>query len=1211
MAIFISKKAIEKIGIGFESISPGDVKNPPLKSTILKEDVFLQRLNGEELTVALEDILKPSSDQNEAYKKIKLGLNVLLHNDILDQNAFGFLNSGSGVWGDQETTLLNAFQTLANLSQTNFINPASIFELDRLLNSIQDRTQYDTLQSGEIIYVGYLLQSELNFRVSSNSTTVHFVDSQGSIPSLELSANQDLTLRAIIKYNENLDDNGLIPFQIPKKYLDESLFSDEEDKARSKNVIYIPSSGLTLPSFNGEVIQQITTDDLLNELERVPPNPLGEMAKLHLVGPGESFVDLAISNYFFDPSIPGSAPPDVTINNPNNTAQPSYTFPIPSKSPEDERSSDYRLKFYLNYLYYYNSVEDDNVPGGIREYGMKASSGYTRHNVANLENTYIFDNEFDPAVPDTGLSNFFRFMRAQETATVNSSEILFNSSGEATSFEPEPNYYIWIPERQFIDSFYYHLNFRPAEMLDDAGNGILEFKDDISGFLSDLGTALDNTTEALSVWAKNEIEEATEAAFELLKYGYGYVIDVIAENIDRGEGGYVDGSLGVTWGAPIATDLSFQTQIWRKFTPWEELTIGLRQECEFKIGPDVFLGGNLGGRAGKSSGGGSNKKRSHFRAGGGFQIDAKIGMIIEYEFPIKPTNTALISAFIAVAGGAVAIGGTELLRAFTGINLSPLNYIKKISQLTGLSGEGFLGVQNQKPSFDENNVNQQNNWELKKESNLPAVQEKNRSQTSPTNINNYTPDLGISLTGYVNLGRSMTIEYFYDDDSDFPKFSTRVPKKTRFEREYFIEGGLGTGTLGNSFFKNIFLNLGVDFLFSALNLSGGFAVALVYEHERTSSPENLTNSDVDGLIGLEAPDANVQDDNGRMDIAGTGWKIELQIGSPSGATDILCTTGSECKIVLNAYEIFTFLNNYNSSTFNFSLDDALKMLQGIKFGFKLGLSFDTNGADNLNGNIMNSVAAGDKKSGNRSDFVGKKDKFGLTIGAGILVEFEFNFADIKEVLQYYFAILYLRFGEDPPLMADEKYDSYKEKLKKLKESLDQPGQSYAALYNALYEDLRNENGGAFGTSIDSNGFEAELSKILFLYNPVSQYLLGEDISDDSDRLAVTEILTVLTKEAIIETGRMNFSIEAKRGFSGAFTGKLGIAGVSLRLHGDLELAYMVKMQIYEKGNRSITDTTNDPDKENIENLYASIKTALNSPASSIRDTIISIRNILQ
>src|SRR5690606_32358801 len=144
---------------------------------------------------------------------------------------------------------------------------------------------------------------------------------------------------------------------------------------------------------------------------------------LYQIQNGDTVSSLVVLNYYE----PGNF--DI-MNEYDNT----IIFTLPSRVPLDQqyRNEDARFQFYINLLYYYNiSGTEENVV----ESGFRAAPFYQRYDTDHLDSVNIFNNKFEAGDANTGLPNYYRFLKKMET--LNPQSTIQFDQGETLSFTAE------------------------------------------------------------------------------------------------------------------------------------------------------------------------------------------------------------------------------------------------------------------------------------------------------------------------------------------------------------------------------------------------------------------------------------------------------------------------------------------------------------------------------------------------------------------------------------------------------------------------------------------------------------------------------------------------------------------------------------------------------------------------------------------------------
>ncbi|WP_430408567.1 peptidoglycan-binding domain-containing protein [Kordia sp.] len=1192
MSIYISKNAINSNPFFYQTVNNDEQVYPPLKSRLLNDIEYLNSLNRNDLNTLFLSEANISEDVYVAVQRIKIALEIIdSYSGIAYDIPNGSFSSNSGIYDSELTAAVSAFQNFTGIETSGIVDSKTLNSIDSYL-LISDKTIYDKLTNS---IVGENAEKKIDIVENYNSTTNEYSYSININNNL-YTYNSNLPLSTSPIVNSQNPDLNNHNFKLDQNIKDKIYLDNNIESGLFNDIEFgsIPYDKITLRvdpdlPFNYYTVQ--------STIETTPPQILAdEHAKLHKVQPNEDFVALIIDNYY---------------NQEQNIANPFYNpatdpieeaniFTLPSRtpSPNSERGNDARMQFYLNLIYYYNTVEVIDEQTGditVTEYGIRASQDYSRYDNDHLNDYNIFDNAFDNSDDDTVLPNYYRFLKTQETLGTNPTQIEFESStGQQTSFVPDDSKYIWIPSRQFADSLYYHLNFRHSEMLTNSGSDIVyETASVLAGIIVQMQAT--SIWDALTTWLSNEIEELYTETLEFYKAAYNYAILKLTQHWPRGFGGNLGAGIGVTWGFPIATDVKMSKKIWRKMSKLDELTVMMREEIEVYLGIDVAVGVSAGFKMGS----GKSKKTAGLALGAGAGVGIRPKLTMEYEFPVRPEETALLSVILTVFDSSQVI--SNVLGAMNVINLNPRQYLTRMHFGLPLEGKawakGELGFTsaNEPLVDDEGNVTTKNVTK-KNKANAAEDEAKDKSFLSADSI--FSKVDGIGLQGNVGFDLGIEFEYKakYDNNPLVPEVHGRIPSEVETQNLYFLRGYLNVGPMG-SFLQRIFLNIGFGGFFALLNFDRGIAFAVNNKYIRTGLAKDITESQVN-----IANATGISEANGGLSYQGTNWKRNLLIGSYTGDVETMFSLGTESFIKLNAFKIYGLLQGYSDTNrYPFdTLSDILQIFYSVQYRYKMGFGYNANRRKRLAKSVYENLNSGD--IGVMRDFLeiaNDKQKYGIKYGAdvyaGLDVEMELQLAQIYPVLRFFFKKLYLIYQYRVVAPTDENYENYLKLLEKLKKKENAINKSltgnvvndadrYTQVYTQLeaYLDSPNNVGG-YQNELQNPTFKPqfkiyaslfkEFNTYLFDTNSVPEGNIPSDLKVDiaatvTDTPIMEDIGVIKIIRAIVtlvtDIAHVDAAVEAKVGVAFAGSIKAGLEA-TVRLAFSVEGALIYHSQFFENG----------------------------------------------
>ena len=1154
MAVYISKKAIEHNPLPTEDIDIQEKVFPELTSRLLSSIDYLNKLVRNDLNV--KPLQEGNSDSTyTAVLALKVALQAIAHFEQ-DYDIPGTSLTPDGVYNQQMTSAIYVFQVFANVPQTGVIDSLTLIKIDAYLSkhkdAVIDTTNYQfigVLQPTSIDIIQNVEGDDFIYNIIIDGEPIRYVTSEPlNVTPISNSNGDDFCLYCT--FSEHVKDE----------------IAQQNNFSLDQNIEFgqFKYTDFRIPADPDLILDEATFQ---SQIDIIPPQNLdAEDAFLYKVKPGDNLIDLITSNYYNGTE---------DIINPHDN---SVIFTLPSRvvSPIANRNEDARLQFYLNLIYYINIKEEET---SVTEYGIKAAQNYKRYDDDLLEEFYMFNNTFDVQKPQSVLPNYKSFLDYMEQQTNNPTKIEFDANGQPTSFQLEVGKYIWIPSRKFVEGFYFHLNFRYSEMLNETADGYeyvspAELSDTIDQMQ---GTSFWGT---LSSWLQSQIETLYTETVSFYTSMYGYAINTLTNVIPRGVGIYLDSSVGVTYKS-IAGDLSTAKTFWRKMTPINELTFVLREESEVYLGLQFAVGKSAGFKIGS----GKKGKKIGVNVGAGFDVGVGPRVTMEYEFPIRPEETALISFLLTFTKKARLV--SKALDAFNVINISPTNYLTwmqtKLPVTAKVWGAAQVGIKEDgDPSEDETDSI------TAEVVNDPAQEAKNNSFINIDSILNKVKTIGIQGTAQVSLGIEMNYFAQYDDKPLIPEKDGRVPSQVKLQALYFAHSKIGVGGIG-SMLGSLFVNVagGISGIFGAINFDKGVAIGLDFVYTRTVTARNLTYNDT----VLNENTLQSQPNKPSLEYNGGNWKTTLFFGSFTGDTDMLCAPGTEAMVKLNAGKIYQILQGLAGNDYSFAnLDDIIAIFHSFSYQYKMGLGFNTHQRKTLDTEVFDSLTSGQMAVGVTKDFLSaaKRGKPGFDLYAGVDVSMELLIEDIAEALKYHMRRVYIElmiFADLGPGAARAFKERMKLEKNQIFNSLSPTGNSIldADCYPILYGELNDFLVNSYGTYLQTPNFKDVFKLYIQLYKLFNIYLFKSKSPelDDNDSplvmdvsaiteddnlqnvdLGTTDLLNVLALTAQVLNA--NAALEAKVGLSLAVDFRAGVM-VAYRLSASGAGGIIGQMKFMEDG----------------------------------------------
>lgn len=1017
MSLYTSKKAINNIPLAGNGINPSHSGNRKLKNFILDSNAYLRGLINNDVNYsALEQGMS-----NEAIKLIKVALNTI---DELNEYYPGFSLSGtldvkSYDFDEVLKIAVIAFQNWNNslLNQGITLRTDGIIDADTLFE-IDDKFFGDEFfDEFKEKYVGKKDNISVNFFSGFNEGKYIYqvVLQDGNKVQILL---DNVLEGSVVRKDASDFDANYIRVSPSKDVQSEILnspqlapFLDSGSGNFSVKMERV-NTALYFDSLAGPVYTDLAT--LNNEINTTPPKLFNDPdAKPYQVSEGENFSNIIQTKYY------GGG--DVVIENPYDN---SVVFTLPERQmfPADKREQDARFQFYLNLLYYYNSKEETN--GTVTEWGMKKDNLSSRYNVNHLDDVNIFNNNFSVSDADSGLPNYYRFLKRMEALNPNY-KIQFDNQGKTSSFVADAGKKIIIPSRKFADTLYNFLNFRHNEMIESievSPENPGEETTHIASYI--IGTNLANAISSMtgSTAYNDLIQQFKNDAIDLFNEVSDFFVDAydfaraLASQWPRGLGGSYGGGVGITWVYPFATDFTMNKRLWRKFTPESEFEILYNEEYEFKVGVDVATGFNLG----LFSGHGKSKRGIGVQFGAGIISEVGMKTSLEYSFPIRKDETAFLVMIMAVFTDTMVKTTVDIMDYLNVINLSPKHYLSEMKIGISKHDEQWAAAQFGINSNGDPETNK--NIELKIGSETDAQQNAKKSFLSIDNLLSNLPGIQISNTHI--MGLECTIKYEYNDMPKIPDLDARIPSKTNVEFTFNTISELKAGALGNFFSRFLMsspVTSGFNKFFDVVFNDNGTMIGVEFEGKRKVPANQLSITDTK-LVGTNVPTTIT---NGTITYNNSPkweWEAQLKLGTYTGDVKELCEPGTEAYIKLDLEEIKQMWED--GSNYNFTLENTLKVLNTFSFRKKVGYNSSPRKklavADkDLTGKVSNSF-----KGGAGSPFElqmtedllknASKKKLGFDSGIALDLKFEVHMQDVLPILEFYIKKLYL-INKIPPV----------------------------------------------------------------------------------------------------------------------------------------------------------------------------------------------------
>ena len=1208
MSIYISKNAINNIPLAEENTA-NDGNGGKLQSFLSTNEYLKGLAKGGGTTYQKLGLKYKSTGRHIIL--IKMALNAIdkIHEDYTIINK---LDSNSESFDQNLDIAVKAFQYAFGLDETGIIDSKTLLEIDTKL-SLDDIFDYE-----KKTYLGKVnTKSDIAIISSINDTNAKLKIVIGGENPIELAGNFKGNP---IKIDGNYVVNGLVnlmPDEETLKKINEIPLAKHINQRRQEQGIPplkafgILTGGNKLEYSNVD----ISNINIENEIENTPPQQFNDPnAKLHEIQSGDTPTKIVLDNYY------GGGGYD--IMDPYNSNTVIYTLPERTPFPVEKRSEDARFQFYMNLLYYYNS-EDNGV--GIKEWGLKKANGYERYSIDHLDEVNIFDNSYDAGDPNTGLPNYYRFLKRMEGLNPNS-KILFDTAGNSTSFTTVEGKNIIIPSRQFADSMYYFLNYRHNEMLvpvvipgwlgasprtkmEYVVGQVLE---DVIETITD---AIDNIL-GIAAEVKNDAIELYNEAAEFFQKVYNFAINVLADYWPRGTGGKLGVGASVTWGIPIKTKGNIEKSLYRKTTQQNELTLVYKTELVLGIGANVSEGVSAG--FGKYSGHGKSKKTLGIDVGANVSAEYDVIVATEYEFPIRQDETALLVMIVNVFGGTLVQSTAEILNYLKIVELDPRQYISKFEVAIEGNASGRIGAV---VGLD----NAQGIRMPDANSDKPEVQATDKSYGYIDNIFSKLPGLGVQGELNFNGGVAFSYEVDYGSNPFTTKHEGRVFETIEIDNKLHIQATLSTGLMG-SFFQKLFFNsipLVSSFantIFSLLSFDIGLMLGTYYKFERTTSPDLIDNSDFS--FGVTDTAALAVTGNSALiyetEHNRVKKEVSLYFGTFTGDVDTLCEPGTEVKYHIDMGILYKMWKDRNTYVYDF--DNTFALFKSIEYRKKVGaFNFDTSKIKKIvekknNDNGLTKQVVGAHNKGNKNnrevklttallqaslENIGSKNFF-VSGGLALDLKMEIKVASLEKIFKFYFKKLYLLYeikkGNKPAQNSiDDEVVRKEEEIIAIIKAEGITESDGEVFYDRLYTDLLAFVEQKIITESGSNTFSymEAINHFIKGINLNNLYMNGivPKTKEDLDH-GITKIINAFS--FITNLGQLEATLEAKAGlgFGGSFTAGLGeTVGVSLDAMAEINYQGI----LYKNG--EFTDLLNlDP----LHVVYKEIRKTLGLPATNKR-----------
>lgn len=1199
MAIYISKNAINKNPFVTKEIDKEEGKTPILRSKLLQTE-YLKALVASPKRIKYLQKGNTNNDRKSIIR-IKLALNTVdaFYRTIDGTNEYEIPGGGfshyeieHGSFDSKLEEAIKAFQRFIEINDDGKVNPETVRGLDNFIN---DDIRYD-LENHKLL--GKRTNKDIlipSYKETTNSDGTKSYEYRLKIGDIE------------VVYNLDVDKLPVTPLQSK-----DGEFYGEITNEKIKTQMDPNSSSFQSFSHLNPIIS-LEGQETIDERLIKPPKIFGDdQARLHTIQSDDTVLKLIKEEYYNNQ--------EVQIKNPlSDNDEAIYTLKAQTlhENPAT-REHDAKLQFYINLVYYCNSIEDKD--GALTEYGIYKSNAYERYDNDHLLEFNMYANTLDPNNPESALPNYYRFLKYQERKN-SRSKIIFDESGEVDSFLLNEGKKMYIPSREFADSLYYHISFRHDEMLVETETGY-EYVDENS-FIDTIINTLISWGGAVADVVEFVVDETRKLLGEVVaffKEAYKFAKELMKEWW-RGLGGSLGTGLGATFGI-FAGDFETTSVLYRKMTKQEEKTLVLAQYKTGRVGGDVGIGGAIG--IPKASFG---KKRSRLTAGlqlgAGASRGLKFSFTGVYEFPVRQEETAVLALFIQIFGGTITKLAAKMASSIAGLGIDPDQYLTKmkvgLSVETDVWGAAQVGFKEDKP--DE--ADPKKNINHKPSTNTAPLTDalQGVGHWLSKNILKIVSGVGIGTQGNFSYGSEVEYEAKYDDKPLVPQKNDRIPSETKVKVLFFCSAQMATNGLG-SFIKRMLLSnniLRINPFLSLLNFEHGLAFGNELTFKRTSKAKEMTVNDVNILerVGEENYESiAITNSNGKAKYGNdkAAWETQIFLSHFTGDVDLLFTAGNEATLKLNTYALIQRLRNFDTFFSFETVESILQFVDSVELQMKPSLLAHSEkyGRMVFTEKTLENMNQGFKK-GNRGDFVSRKSiaqykskKGSLTadVYAGMYIKVEFKIANLVDLFGYYIRYWYLKLKAETEIQDREFVRKIKNWLStelsvEIRNFYDDVSQTTdKILSKKQYEDLFKRLNPFIEEFYTANqekftpNFTSVVKDLLNITRYLLQYLSNTDFilnpvgagADAATKLyksmdikrfapALASIADIIETEMYVDT---KLGINAGLNISGA-------VGVKLRLKLMFNAAMVFVYQIVEN-NKIIFLEDEDPDKDVLERL---------------------------
>ena len=1220
-------------------ISNNAIQNIPLESEVINEKFYDDKLtsflnsNGHLRNIVISEAESLSINSKSSKENVGAVLYVRLAIEALDkdfgtefeisQNYYTNIYNRN-LFEENLRDAIMAFQAWKQLPVTGIVDKQTLITIDQQLSY---EVYYDHFTKK---YLGNNVSKEkISITSNFNHETREF-STNVLINGKNINLKTDELALGNVIFDSNgdpLEENGYA-YILPSPNISSKIKESQEFKNINKSSfeiegripVKIKLGELKTPHINQLNIITFSNTIIIDAISELPPIKYEDPYEKppYLIQHGDTLSQLIENNYYGQPLV---------FENPYNSAVPIFTSPERQPLPIANRHDDARFQFYINLLYYYNTIKHDD--GVVEEWGIKKSTNYKRYEEDHLENENIYNNVYNSSDPQSALPNYHRFLKRME-AHDQDHKINFDNNGNTTSFTIEEGRKLRIPSRQFADSLYYQLNFRQDLFLepDPDNNDKLRYKPNLLDFITDV-------TSTLSETIRDSVKKMYEETYQFFEKAYNYAITSLAANWPRGTGGKLGAGLGITWGIPIATDISVQSRIWRKMTPLNEFTIMFRKEGKLGVGADVAAGASLGLYMGK----GDKKRGVGLKAGAGASNMYNFSGVSVYEFPIRTEETALLSMIVKVFGGAITQASISILDYFDVINLDPEHYLTKIDIGLEMKTELWAAIEGgyASPNNRFGMPGAENGVRMPQTPNTTTDIQKKKF-TKFRRILSNIPHIGVSGTAQFSMGLGFSMAYEYDKKPLVPQLEARVPSKTTFEIGYNIFQDVNFNGLGH-WFTRIFAipaTSSLQSIFNFLIQGGGKQLVIVFEGERFVDAQNLNLADIN--IN-QANFSSVNNNKGGLTLSNNNnykWNVYVKLGFYTGSPETFCQGGSMSYIKLSLTQI---KNLFSSGSL--SLDNVLNILYSYEKGYKLGYGFDRRNRKGLNitGKVMQSFGNNPNVTVSHTELSITQnilsrvntDTWGIQGAAYLFVKVELKMADFILFIKYYLRMVKLRFITHP-----DNNSEFNDKLKSLnihrklviKAITDKIGENYTEeqlvtelgieFFNQLFAEGIIPGTNIIGmngkmkqildqevTNSSINTFGSALGHFSNSYKRFAEYYFDKDIPENENIVygikQLAEIWKYVPWHNFAALTRLYTALEFELGINLSAEIKAGkLATVRLGFSG--ELALIMQAEFYDNGIFVSANNPADPYNIAFQNIKNYLAQTANTKINAIKES---------